>query len=251
MKSLENSLLAFGVSFLLNPSLFAQEPSLLELQAYTAQRYHVDFNAQTDKSKTDIANEYSENSKLGDILLSGAMKDDVDLKIASRMLAIEIWEQKFMQSAQVDDAEVKAVFEKYQPKTATAYRLRNILVKSEEKADTLMKTLLGIKDSAKRLKRFKELVKNDSEDIISRKNEGESGWIDFNRLDSSLQGVLKDKKVNDLGKAQIKDIGWQVILIEEIKPEHQATYEEAKAQLTMAVKQEHLKQAISKILENK
>ncbi len=66
--------------------------------SYAAQKYHVDFKAQTDKSKSDISNEYVRNAKLGDLLFSGTIKDDVDFKIASRQIAIDIWAKKFMKS---------------------------------------------------------------------------------------------------------------------------------------------------------
>lgn len=222
-----------------------------ELQAFAVQKYRVDFNAQTDKSKADIANEYVQNTKLGDALLKGSVKEEIDFKVAQRQLAIEIWARKFMQNATVDDAAVKALYEKYQPKTAPAYKVRNILVKTESKADSIIKTLSTLKDSTKRIEKFKGLVKSESEDLVSRKNEGDAGWLDLNRFDPSIQAALKDTKKNDIIKAEVKNIGWQVLLIEEFKPEHQASYEEAKAQLSMIAKQELLQQEIKKILESK
>lgn len=220
-----------------------------ELQVFAAQKFRVDFNAQTEKSKTDITNEYMRNTKLGDALLAGAIKDDIHFKIAQRQIAIEIWAQKFLKNTTVEDATIKALYEQYHPKMTAAYKLRNILVKTESKADSMIKTLSGIKDPAKRLEKFKELVKSDSEDVVSRKNEGDAGWLDLNRFDQSTQTALKDKKNNDLLKAQIKDAGWQVLLIEDHKPERPATYDEAKGQLGMSAKQELLRQEIKKILD--
>lgn len=234
-------------------TLYAEEITInqAELQAFAAQKFRVDFNAQTDKSKADIANEFLQNAKLGDVLLTGPIKEDVDFKIAQRQIAIDIWAQKFMLNANVDNETIKALYEKYQPKTPASYKIRNILVKTESKADSIIKSLSGTKDSLKRIEKFKELVKSESEDLVSRKNEGDAGWMDLNRFDTSIQTALKDKTKNDIIKAQVKDIGWQVLLIEDHKAERKASFEEAKAQLTMIAKQELLNQEIKKILETK
>ncbi len=253
MKSMSKKLLVFSLCTALCGLLLAEETTVpqAELQAFAAQKFRVDFNAQTDKSKADITSEFIQNAKLGDALLSGAMKNDIDLKIAQRQIVIEIWAQKFLASAKIDDANVKALYDKYQPKTAPAFKLRNILVSSEAKADALIKTVSKIKEPTKRLAKFTELVKSDSQDIVSRKNGGDIGWLDFNKLNPSIQTALKDKKISDLTKTEIEKIGWQVLLVEDTKPEHQASYEEAKAQLTTAAKYELLDQEIKKILETK
>ena len=232
---------------------FADDTSInqAELQAFAAQKFHVDFNAQTDKSKADITKEFVQSAKLGDALLNGVMKNDIDFKIAQRQIATEIWAQKFLASAKVDDTAVKALYDKYQPKTAPAYKLRNILVNSEAKADTLIKTLSKIKDSSKRLAKFKEFVKTESEDIQTRQKEGNIDWINLSKLDVSIQTALKGKKNSDLAKAGIKNIGWQILLVEDTKPEHQASFQEAAPQLTMIAKRELLNQEIKKILEKK
>lgn len=251
MNTFTKTLFTLSLFSALGLSAYAEDISQAELQAFTAQKFRVDYNAQTDESKAGITKEFTQNAKLGDALLSGAMKDDIDLKIAKRQIAIEIWVQKFLASAKVDDATVKALYDKYQPKTIPAYKLRNILVNSEEKADSIISTLSKIKEPSKRLAKFKELVKSDSQDIQTNKNEGNIDWIDLDKLNASVQAPLKDKKNNDLIKAQVPNIGWQVLLVEDTKPEHQATYEEAAPQLTMVAKRELLNQEIIKILESK
>ena len=188
MQFISKTALALSLCATLSSSLFADDTTVsqAELQSFTAQKYHVDFNARTDKEKTDITNEYTKSVKLADTLLSGSIKDDIDFKVAQRQIAIEIWAQKFLASSQVDDATVKALYDKYQPNITPAYKLRNILVNSEAKVESIMKALSKIKDPTKRLTKFKEFVKSDSEDMISRKNEGDTGWIDINKFDPSV-----------------------------------------------------------------
>jgi parvulin-like peptidyl-prolyl isomerase len=223
----------------------------VELISYAAQKHRVDFRAQTDKSKSDIAAEYVQNAKLGDLLLSSAMKEDVDLKIASRQIAIDIWAQKFMQSAQVSDEQLQELYQKHSPKVTSSYKLRNILVKSDEQADKMIKTIAAVKGKEKQLETFKKLVQSDSGDFVSRKNGGDIGWIDLNKLDPNIQASLKDKKSGDIVKANVANIGTQVLMIEEYKPEKAATFEEAKITLVQIAKQEQLNVEIQKLLEKK
>lgn len=222
-----------------------------ELISYAAQKHRVDFQAQSDKSKSNIINTYLQNSKLGDLLLQGAMKDDVDYKIASRQIAIDIWAQKFLQRSFVSEDSLKELYIKFSPKMASNYKLRNILYKKENEADKGVAILNKIKDKKKQSDKFKQLALSESEDFISRQNGGEIGWVDANKLDPSIQTALKAKKEGDVIKAELKNIGWQVLFIDEIKPEHPATFEEAKGTLIQIAKQEMLNQEIQKLLETK
>ncbi len=219
-----------------------------QLSSYTAQKYRVDFKSQNDKAKSDIEAEYKQSMSLGDALLKGAMKDDTDLHVATRLVAIDIWAKKFMQSAQVSDAQLQELYTQVKPKKVPAYRLRNILYKTEAEADKTIKLLSTLKD-AKQLVKFKALAKTESKDTASSKNEGEIGWVELNKLDPSLQASIKEKKKGDLFKANMDKIGSQVILIEEIKPEKEATFEEAKGTLDSFARQQLLSQEIQKILK--
>jgi parvulin-like peptidyl-prolyl isomerase len=234
-------------------SLHAEDTKIseAELISYAAQKHHVNFKAQTDKSKSDIANEYVRNVKLGDLLLAGSIKEDVDYKIASRQIAIDIWAQKFMQGVQVSDEQLQELYKKHNPKVTPSYKLRNILLKSDSEADKVIKTLTSTKGKEKQLEKFKQLVQSDSEDFVSRKNGGDIGWIDLNKLDPNIQASLKDKKAGDILKANVANIGTQVLMIEELKPEKAASFEEAKATLIQIAKQEQLNAEIKKLLDTK
>ena len=45
------------------------------------------------ETKTKIKNEFEKNGKFADKLISTNMKSDIDFKIASRQIAIDIWVQ--------------------------------------------------------------------------------------------------------------------------------------------------------------
>ena len=72
-----------------------------ELSSFAAQKYKVNFDAQTEQSKQEIAGAYKQTELLSNILANSVMKNDQDLKVATQIATIEIWAQKYMQSISV------------------------------------------------------------------------------------------------------------------------------------------------------
>jgi len=244
------SLLA--ASLLLSSNLLAEDITVnqAEVISYSAQKHRVDFNAQTDKSKADIIKEYSQSAKLANSALVD-LKDDVDFKVATQIVALEIWAQKFMVTINPSDDELKKLYELEKPKINARVNLRNILVKDEVTADKLLKTLNSIKDKTKKLEKFKELVKSDSLDITTKSKEGAIGFVDEGKLDKSIQELLKGKNSGDIVKFNIPNIGWQLFFVEEYQPSRDATLEEAKQFLVNALRQKALGTEIDKRLQTK
>jgi len=250
-KSFKNfSLLA--ASLLLSSNLLAEDITVnqAEVISYSAQKHRVDFNAQTDKSKADIIKEYSQSAKLANSALVD-LKDDVDFKVATQIVALEIWAQKFMVTINPSDDELKKLYELEKPKINARVNLRNILLKDETTADKLLKTLSTIKDKTKKLEKFKELVKSDSLDITTKSKEGAIGFVDEGKLDKSIQELLKGRNSGDIVKFNIPNIGWQLFLVEEYQKAREATLDEAKQLLTNALRQKALGTEIDKRLQIK
>lgn len=224
--------------------------NLQEVASFALQKHRVDFNAQTDKSKQDIVNEYLQVVKISDAI-SNSIKDDVDYKVASKLVALDIWAQKYMLTINPSDEELKKLYDTQQPKVSPRYKLSNILFKDEASADKSLKTLQSIKDKEKKLSKFKELVKTESNDFISKKSDGSIGYIDANKLDVSIQDALKDKKAGDVVKVNVPNIGWQILLVEEYQEQRAASMEEAKQFLVNLARQEALKVEINQLLQSK
>lgn len=246
---LGNKLSLFVSMLLITTSINATDTTIntQELSSYVAQKYRVDLNAQTDKAKEDLAAEYSKTIKLSDNIAS-KLKDDMDFKIATRLISIEIWAQKFMANINPTDSELKNIYTLQKPQVEPRYNLSNILLKDEASADKILKSLNGL-DKDKKLTKFKELVKTNSEDFVSRNNEGSLGWIDTNKLDKNIQDKLNGTKKGDLVKVNVPNIGWQVLFVEEYQPKRDATFDEAKQLLVNLAKQEALNKEIEKILK--
>jgi hypothetical protein len=245
------SLLASSLLFTSN--LLAENLTVnqVEVESYSLQKHRVNFQAQTDKSKQDIVNEYLQTSKIAEYLSRGMMQHDVDLQVATKMMTIEIWAQKFMANVNPSEDEIKKLYETEKPKINSRYNLRNILVKDEASADKLLKTLSGIKDKTKKLDKFKEFVKSESLDITTKSKEGVIGFVDEAKLDKTMQELLKGKKDDEIVKFNMPNIGWQLFYIEEYQGSRNASLDEAKQFLTNALRQKALGNEIEKILQSK
>lgn len=243
----------FTASIVLGTTLLGDDFTLnqVEVEAYSLQKHRVNFQAQTDKSKQDIINEYLQTSKLADHLTKGMMQNDADLKVATKMLTIEIWAQKFMANINPSDEEIKKLYEKEKPKVPSRYNLRNILVKEEATADKLLKLLNNTKEKSKKLEKFKELVKSDSLDITTKSKGGAIGFVEENKLDKTIQTLLYGKKSGEIVKLNMPNIGWQLFYIEEYQESREANFEESKQFLINGMKQKRLGEEIDTILGSK
>ncbi len=218
-----------------------------EVASYATQKYRVNFDAQTEQGRAQLTNEYAQTSQVADAL-STVMKDDIDLKVITKLFTVDIWAKKFMTTINPNDAELKKMYELQKPQSSSKYNLRNILVKEETSADKIMKQISQIKDITKQIIKFKELAKSDSIDPAAKTTEGEIGFIETNKLDKNMQSLLNGKKAGDVVKLNIPQIGWQILLIEEFQEAKLVSFEEAKPFLIGTIRQEALKKEIDKLL---
>ena len=236
------------ISVALASSLNAvQKINSQELYSFTAQKYRVDFNTQTEKVKKDITEDYKKTVKLSNAVLKSKFKNNIDYQVANRLLALNLWGQMVMNEAKVSDETLKKLYKKHSPKIEARYLLRNILLKNEDEAKKIEKTLTKM-DKDKRLENFKELVKKSSEDFTTRKNEGKFDWIDENKLTPIIKDALKNKNLNDIVRVYVENIGWQILILEDFQAEKKATFEEAREVLSKIAKQEVLSKRIDRNL---
>lgn len=218
-----------------------------ELKIFTAQKYRVDYISQTEQVKETIKKEYLDTKKLSSKIYND-VKNDISYKIALDNINITFWSQKFMTSLEVNEDELKKLYEKENPKTVDRFNLRNILVKDEKVANTLLSKLKKT-DEDDLIVNFTKLVKENSEDITTRSKEGKIGWIEINKLEKPLQEALKNKKKNELIKIKLNDFGWQIVLIEDYQAQRKATFEESKQYLENIIRQQKLNEEIQKLLK--
>lgn len=230
---------------------YAQGPTDSELIIFAAQKYKVDYTAQTPKSKDDIKKEYMIMSILGPKILAQGMQNDPEYKIAANTLAVEVWSKRFTDSLNIPDATLRKLYSQHDLKTPPAFNLHNILVKDEQAATVLVNSLGLTKDSQALLDKFGEAAKKQSLDPVTAQTGGKIGWIEIGRLSQDIQNALENKKKGDIFKVKVSNAGWQVFYIEDLKPARKATFEEAKPTLVNVVKQAELGEKVKEMLKSK
>ena len=240
MKKIALSLI---LPFLLN----AADISQAELVSFTAQKYKVDYNAQTQENKDKLKKEYEDTIKVVNAI-SNDVKNDTDYKVAKNILAVNVWTQKYAQNLKISESTLKELYTKEKPKTVPTYNLYNILVSDKKKADEIYFALEKLPKD-KRLEEFKKQVKLNSQDFISNKKEGNIGWIEIQKLDKNIQENIKDKIKNDILISEVENIGHQIILIDDFKPIRDVSFDEAKEFLTNLAKQQELIKKIDSLLK--
>jgi peptidyl-prolyl cis-trans isomerase C len=130
--------------------------------------------------------------------------------------------RKTLKDNPVTEEEMKKRFQEEAEKThKTDYRVRHILVKSEEEAGSILKQLRGGA-------RFDALAKQKSLDTQSGKNGGDLGWINqgMGFVPEFFNAVMAMKK-GELSPAPVKsEFGWHIIKVEDTRASKLPTYEQ-------------------------
>ena len=199
-----------------------------EITSFTAIKYKADFSKQDHKTQQAIVNEYSKLKKMAKTVEATSLKGDSDFEVAKNLLLIDIWSKKFIQSYNPSEDELKKLYIEQKPSVVAKYELRNILVSYEKNADMILDKLNQIQNPKEKKNSFIKYVRSVSNDNTSKNNDGLSPLVDENRLNPEIREALKDKKVGDIVKVNIKDLGTQIIYLEKYIPQKEATFEESK-----------------------
>lgn len=243
-KNILKGSLVLSALLLFTPYAFAND----ELKSFAKIKYKTEYSSLNDEQKKKLSSEYENLKKLSTKLQENEMKNNSDLKIATSISTIQIWSNEFLKNYKPTDAELKALFESQKPIVNAKYTLRNILVNDEATADKLVKSL-AIKDKQKQKDAFIKAVKQESKDSITLKNDGLIKELSANKLNPDVKKALEGKKIQDIVKVNLKNQGWQILLIEDFKPQKNATFEESKELLTKLAKKQALNKEIKKITE--
>lgn len=217
----------------------ATELNQSELKAFASQRYHVDYDLQNLKTKLDIQTQYDLNKHLSQKLLDGAMKGNVEYKVAAQMLVVEKWMKNFMQNAKVSNDKLQEMFVRLKPTVNGQYKVRSVILTKEADADLLLKTISSGSEVGKLMDEFGQ--KFQSKVFVSE-------LTDSNRFDTALQILLSSRNKGESFKFQTKNKQWQVLWIEEYIASRPASFEESKEKLTLLAKQKMLDEEMKKIL---
>lgn len=232
----------------LSASLQAHTIAPDEIKQFAAQALHIDMDTASDEVKKKITAEYTQRVKLAEILV-GQLKNDPEFIRFNEAYALELWSKRVAATINPTDEELQKLFKDAKDlKVAPSYKLRHIVVKQETLADDLIKQLQG-KTGEDRNQLFNSLAAANSEDQNTKQKGGSIGWVDSSALPPVILTMLQEKEAGNLIKVPLgKDI-WDVILLDEIKPERSATFEESKSYLVTLMRQQGVENEAKKILE--
>jgi hypothetical protein len=235
--------LSLIIPFLINAGDISQG----ELSSFAAQKYKIDYKTQNKENKDKLKKEYEDTIKVS-TQISNDIKNDIDYNVAKKILAINVWTQKYAQNLKISNDTLEELYAKEKPKTVPIYNLYNILVSDKKKADEIYVNLKKLPKES-RLKEFKKQVNLKSQDFISNKKEGNIGWIEIQKLDKNIQEKIKDKIKNDMFISEVENIGYQIILINDFKPIRDVSFDESKEFLIKLAKKQELIKKIQSMLK--
>ena len=156
------------------------------------------------------------------------------IEMARMQVLAESYVQNFFARHPVTDAEIeKAYKEKYSGENLNEYKVRHILVKTEEEARKLIDELNKGAD-------FADLAKGHSLDA-SKENGGLLGWVGRDQVVKPFGDAMVKLKKGEYTKAPVKsNFGWHVIEVDDVRQGKAPPLKDVKAQLTAQLRQKKL-----------
>jgi peptidyl-prolyl cis-trans isomerase D len=151
---------------------------------------------------------------------------------------VELDGSKIEIGTSVDDAVLKDLYEKDKSKFVTAEQrlVSHILVKvggkggPDDQKAALAKAE-NIASEAKSGKDFAELAKADSDDLGSKNQGGDLGWIEKGVTDEAFESALFAMKKGDISDPVLTSEGYHVIELRDIRPGTTRSFDEVKTEL--------------------
>jgi peptidyl-prolyl cis-trans isomerase D len=151
---------------------------------------------------------------------------------------VELDAAKMQVADKVDDATLKQQYETQKSHyVAPEQRLAShILIKVAKNADAAaQKAALAkaqeIDKQAKSGKDFAALAKADSDDLGSKAQGGDLGWLEKGVTDPAFESALFAMKKGDISDPVKSDEGYHIIELRDVKPEQVRSFDEVKAEL--------------------
>jgi peptidyl-prolyl cis-trans isomerase C len=208
-----------------------------------------------EKEKQVVLNEMVERLVLSQYALDNKLDQEPDnyllMKRVRENILVQAAIRKMLKDNPVTDEDLKKRFQQEVEKThKTEYRVRHILVKSQDEAIAIIGTL-------KKGGNFAALAKGKSLDVQTGKNGGDLGWVNQGMVvPEFFEGVTALKKGQSSPAPVKSDFGFHVIKVEDSRPLKIPSYEEfindkrARANLHRKIQDERV-EALAKDLKAK
>jgi len=234
-------------ALILTSSLQAHVITPDEIKQFSSQALHIDFDSAPEDVKQKITSEYTQRIKLAEALVV-QLKNDPEYVQISETLALDLWSKRIAEATKPTDEELQKAYKEAKDLNISAsYKIRHILVMQESLADVMINQLKA-KTGDERDQLFTTLASTNSIDQNTKQKGGYVGWVNSSALPDVVKSALKDKEAGSYIKLSTGKNVWDVILLDEVKPEHPATFEEAKSYLDNMLRQQAVEKEAKKIL---
>ncbi len=208
-----------------------------------------------EKEKQVVLNEMVERLVLSQYAIDNKLDQEPDnyllMKRVRENILVQAAIRKMLKDNPVTDEDLKKRFQQEVEKThKTEYRVRHILVKSQDEAIAIIGLL-------KKSGNFAALAKGKSLDVQTGKNGGDLGWVNQGMVvPEFFEGVTALKKGQSSTSPVKSDFGFHIIKVEDSRPLKIPSYEEfindkrARANLHRKIQDERV-EALAKDLKAK
>lgn len=169
------------------------------------------------------------------------------LENAQNEILINLYQKKIFDSLKVDNAKVKAIYDKNKAQYVrpAGVRARHILVKSEKEAKDIINELKDLKGN-ELVQKFAQTAAAKSIDGSAQQG-GELGWFSAQDMVKPFSDAAFSLKNGEISKNPVKtEFGYHIILKEDSQPRTQLTFDQVKAGIENELKLVELRQAMAK-----
>lgn len=229
-------------------SLSARDISPKEYEIFAAENLRADFNKLPADVQNKIRQDYDRQIKLATLIRQQHASEPI-FQAALDFRALDLWSNRIASKVDIGDEKLKELYGKQDLSVAPKYKLRNILVKTDEEASAIVAELS--KYTGDELQnRFIALVKEKSIDPATKGKDGDSGWVDVSTMPKEvIDRVQGASKLSFVRLPSIPDLGIHILLIEDMQPEHKASFEEGKQFLAKMLIQNEIAKEAKALLE--
>lgn len=181
----------------------------------------VDFDALPKKTQDEVLTQLAEKILLSQEALKSNVINSPEFATAlSKLrgdLALEFWMQDIAKNIVISTKEVEDFYAKNKDKfaSATKYKAKHILVKTEDEAK---KIIAELKKSKKPIEDFMKLAKEKTQDPSGKANGGDLGWFEANKMVPEFSKATSELKIGAFSLTPVKtDYGYHVIYLEDAK----------------------------------
>ncbi|WP_322996784.1 peptidylprolyl isomerase [Castellaniella sp.] len=171
---------------------------------------------------------------------AGLQKDPAvkqEAELATQSILVRALMAKYLKDNPVTEADLKKEYDTIKAEQANRkeFKLRHILVKTEDEAKALIKAIKAKKTT------FEAAAKKDSIDTGSGQNGGELGWGPTTNYVPEFAQAVESMKKGQLSTDPVQtQFGWHVIQVEDERPVAFPSFDEAKPQLEEMMRQQEL-----------